>query len=104
MNHALRTAINSLLISGLIVLSLQILLTNTVSAQGTWTKVTTQSPHHNFGGLLLLSDGTALCKSYEGGCYGSVYDRLTPDSTGSYVNGTWSSIAAMHKSRLYYSS
>ncbi|MCY7411329.1 MAG: kelch motif-containing protein [Chitinophagales bacterium] len=73
-------------------------------AQGTWTKVAAPSPDKNFGNLIMLSDGSALCKSAGGGgSYGKRYNRLTPDSTGSYINGTWSSIASMFGDRLYYS-
>jgi len=28
--------------------------------------------------------------------------RLTPNAAGSYVNGTWTTLAAMHETRLYY--
>ncbi|MEP6464943.1 MAG: T9SS type A sorting domain-containing protein [Parafilimonas sp.] len=74
-------------------------------AQGTWTAVTSVAPHTSGGGTLLLSDGTILCKSTSGGLdsYGSIYDRLIPDNQGNYANGTWSSIAPMHSTRLYYS-
>ena len=74
-------------------------------SQGTWTAVINVAPAQSGGGLVLLSDGTILCKSVTGGTdgVGSIYNRLTPDATGSYANGTWSSIAAMNKTRLYYS-
>lgn len=77
-----------------------------VSAQGTWSAVTRIAPNSNFGGMLVLSDGTILCKSSGGGAdgYGNTYNRLTPDASGSYANGIWSSIAPMHSTRLYYSS
>src|SRR5258706_6460441 len=77
-----------------------------IQAQGTWTAVSTVAPHSNLGGMLLLSDGSVLCKSSSGGTdgIGSIYDRLTPDASGSYANGTWTSIAPMNKTRLYYSS
>lgn len=48
------------------------------------------------GTMLLLSDGTVLVHnepSFVGGT--PVWWRLTPDATGSYVNGTWSQIAPM---------
>ena len=75
-------------------------------AQGTWTPIASLAPNSNLGGMLLLSDGTVLCKSDGGGGdgIGNIYNRLTPDKNGSYVNGTWSSIAPMNKTRLYYSS
>jgi hypothetical protein len=82
------------------------LLTQNVIAQGTWSAVTNLAPNTNFGGMLVLSDGTILCKSNGGGAdgYGNTYNRLKPDASGSYANGTWSSIAPMHSTRLYYSS
>lgn len=75
-------------------------------AQGTWTPVATLAPHTNLGGMLLLSDGTAIVKtgSGGGGGIGNLWDKLTPDIHGSYVNGTWSTIAAMNDTRLYFSS
>jgi hypothetical protein len=30
--------------------------------------------------------------------------RLTPDLSGSYVNGTWPNLASMSRQRLYYAS
>ncbi len=74
-------------------------------SQGTWTAITNVAPATSGGGFTLLSDGTVLCKSSSGGTdgIGSIYNRLTPDASGSYVNGTWTSIAAMNKTRLYYS-
>src|SRR5215831_16983015 len=73
---------------------------------GTWTAVTNLAPDANGGGMLLLSDGTVLCKTFSGGTdgIGNIYDRLTPDASGSYANGTWSRIAPMINTRLYYSS
>jgi hypothetical protein len=75
-------------------------------AQGTWTDIATPAPNPNGGGMLLLSDGSVLCKSFGGGGdgIGNIYNKLTPDKNGSYVNGTWTSIAPMNKTRLYYSS
>ena len=72
---------------------------------GTWTQVATASPHTNGGETILLSDGTVLAKTSAGGTdgYGNTWDKLTPDSHGSYVNGTWSSIAPMINTRLYFS-
>src|SRR5262249_43306063 len=54
---------------------------------------------------LLLSDGTVMAKGFAGGGdgIGNSWYRLTPDVNGSYVNGTWSTLAAMHDTRLYFS-
>jgi hypothetical protein len=75
-------------------------------AQGTWTPIATDAPDHNGGGMLLLSDGSVLVKTFSGGSdgNGNIYDKLTPDIHGSYVNGTWSTIAPMINTRLYFSS
>lgn len=70
-----------------------------VSAEGTWVALNNTAP----GGvetMLLLPDGTVMAQN--GG--GTGWYQLTPDSTGSYINGTWSTRASMHYSRLYYSS
>ncbi len=75
-------------------------------AQGTWTPVTTVAPDYNGGVMLLLSDGTVIAKTYTGGTdgIGNVWDKLKPDTTGSYINGTWTTIAPMNDTRLYFSS
>ena len=74
--------------------------------QGTWTPVTNICPATSGGVCMLLSDGTVICKTFAGGVdgYGTLWYRLTPDAQGSYINGTWSAIAPMIGSRLYFSS
>lgn len=81
-------------------------MSNQILAQGTWSAVATPAPHTNLGDMVLLSNGTVLCKSSGGGTdgIGNIYDKLTPDIHGSYANGTWSQIASMINTRLYYSS
>ena len=76
------------------------------SAVGTWTRVTASAPHTNGGVMLVLSDGTVLCKTYSGGTdgIGNTWDKLTPNAQGSYIGGTWSTIAPMYDTRLYFSS
>jgi hypothetical protein len=49
--------------------------------------------------MLLLPDGTVM-----GANGGNAWYQLTPDIHGSYINGTWTTLAAMHDTRLYYSS
>ena len=69
------------------------------SAAGTWSALAHGAP----GGvslMLMLPDGTVMCQN--GGNAG--WYRLTPDIHGSYVNGTWTTLAPMHDSRRYYSS
>lgn len=76
-----------------------------INAQGTWSAVKKLAPDFSGGGFVLLSDGSVLCKSESGGTdgIGSIYDRLTPNASGNYINGTWSTIAPMNQTRLYYS-
>lgn len=81
-----------------LLLALVGLATMKVPAAGTWRPLATQAPD-NIEVMLLLSDGTIMCQPYGG----SGWYRLTPDIHGSYVNGTWTALAPMHDSRLYYS-
>jgi hypothetical protein len=75
-------------------------------AAGTWQTISLAAPSASGGGLMLLSDGSVLCKSQNGGTdgYGNIWNRLTPNAAGSYASGTWSSIAPMIDTRLYFSS
>jgi len=66
---------------------------------GTWTPLANPAPG-GVGTMLLLSDGTIMAQNGSG----TAWCRLTPDSHGSYVNGTWSTMPSMTYSRLYYSS
>ena len=59
---------------------------NTLPA-GTWTPLAHAAPS-GIGTMELLTDGTVM------GLSGDNYYKLTPDSTGSYVNGTWSQLAS----------
>ncbi|MEO8590416.1 MAG: kelch repeat-containing protein [Flavobacteriales bacterium] len=73
---------------------------------GTWTPLASQATQSSGGLMLLLSDGTVMAKSEAGGGdgVGSTWLRLTPSATGSYVNGTWSTMTTMGSTRLYFSS
>src|SRR5215831_8442905 len=55
---------------------------------GTWTALSNLAPHYNTGVMILLSDGTVLAKTATGSSYGTIYDKLTPDASGSYLHGT----------------
>jgi hypothetical protein len=65
-------------------------------AVGTWTPLTHTAPS-SVDLMLLLSDGTVMVQ--RSGISSNWY-RLTPDIHGSYVNGTWTTLAAMHDARL----
>ncbi len=90
----------------ILLLSYCYLFTGQTQAQGTWTPLTNLAPDPNNGVMLLMTDGTVICHTTSGGNlgYGSIFDRLTPDSSGSYINGTWSQIAPMIRERYSFSS
>jgi hypothetical protein len=67
-------------------------------AAGTWTRVVAPPPD-GMNSCILLSDGSVLGMNQSGACV-----KLTPNDRGSYVNGTWSTLAPMHDSRIYFSS
>src|SRR5579871_6276952 len=58
-------------------------------ARAQWTKVNNIPSGANPSTCLLLTDGTVMCQANEGG---NGWLRLTPDNTGSYENGTWTSL------------
>ena len=67
------------------------------AAAGTWSALANQAP----GGvalMLLLPDGTVMAQN------GTAWYKLTPDSNGHYLSGTWSTLASMHDTRTYYQS
>jgi hypothetical protein len=66
---------------------------------GTWQPLA-NPPTFNASTMLLLTDGTVMC--HESG--GKNWWRLTPDAHGDYVHGTWSALAPMKNTRLYYAS
>ncbi|HLK14352.1 MAG TPA: kelch repeat-containing protein [Fimbriimonadaceae bacterium] len=86
---------------------------------GTWAPLTNQPPNNTTGTtyftaseMFLMTDGSVLCMAAD-----SSYDfstaswytdpsvwKLTPDINGSYANGTWSQVASMNHSRLYFGS
>jgi hypothetical protein len=76
----------------------------TVSAfAGTWTTVVAHAPA-GVDLMLLLPDGTVMCAKNDGSTIGNGWVRLTPDIHGSYVNGTWTTLASSAFNRLYYAS
>lgn len=72
---------------------------------GTWQPLK-NAPPFSPGTALVLPDGTLMVEDYGGGGGSSNWWRLTPDNTGSYVNGTWSARASMQSGYgpLYFAS
>ena len=84
---------------GICLLILAAFLPMSGRSAGTWSALSNKAP----GGvalMLLLSDGTVMCQNSGN----TSWYRLTPDIRGSYVNGTWTTLAPMHDSRRYYGS
>lgn len=73
-------------------------------AGGIWTALS-NAPPTNIGHMHLLTDGTVLAEySDTGGNGGPIWYRLKPDIRGSYINGTWSTNAAMTFTRQDFAS
>jgi len=74
--------------------------TKAFAQAGTWTALPsdpiTGSPHRN---AVLLTDGRVLAQAEFDGHQWSV---LTPDASGSYVNGTWTAAAPSSIDRRYF--
>jgi hypothetical protein len=79
------------------------LAAHTAKGTGTWVPITRPAPGPVCL-MLLLPDGTVMAANQPFSAIGRAWYRLTPDSHGSYVNGTWSTLSSMHDSRLWYSS
>jgi len=71
-----------------IAVSVLLALTSLAVAQGQWTPLNNQPPAA-VGPMLQLRDGRILVNESQGPDTGTWF-ILTPDATGSYVNGTWS--------------
>lgn len=72
----------------------------------TWTKLA-HTPSFNAGSVFLMTDGTVLAQDMGScGCGAGDWWRLTPDNTGSYVNGKWKQLPSMPSgyAPLYYGS
>src|SRR5690242_12464858 len=50
--------------------------------------------------MLLLTDGSVMCQADAD----SVWWKLTPDITGSYLAGTWSQLGSMNWKRKFFAS
>src|SRR5262249_12725356 len=74
-----------------------------VGSVGTWTPLTNAAPDA-IGTMVLLSDGTVMAQGSGAIGVSNTWYRLTPNATGSYIDGTWSARARMGTARLYYGS
>ena len=79
------------------------LIAETLNAAGTWTPLAHRPPGA-VGVMILLSDGTVMAENADAIDIYNAWYRLTPDAQGSYVNGTWTVLAPMKNTRLYFAS
>jgi len=84
------------------VLTIAVVFLAALSNAQTWQALKHQPTFPSPGTALLMNDGTVLVHD---SC-ASDWWKLTPDNTGSYVNGTWSQAASMPSNYgpLYYAS
>ncbi len=71
------------------------------AAFGTWTPLTNTMPNAGMGTMLLMTNGTVLVQGGDNGDVSNQWYKLTPDASGSYINGTWTQVASAHVQRLY---
>ena len=73
-----------------------LLLPASAAATGPTWQPLTNPPSFDPGAMFLLTDGTVMVQDLGAAAGGSPnWWRLTPDSTGSYVDGAWSQLASM---------
>ncbi len=85
----------------LVVLAFYFVANSHLCAQGVWTPLTNFNPYGGAGTMMLLTDGTVMV---QGSFTTNVFSKLTPDSSGNYINGTWTTLAPMSTPRLYVGS
>ncbi len=71
----------------------------TLTPPATWTPLPTAPG--GLGVMMLMTDGTVLAENHSN-YHG--WMKLTPDATGSYTSGTWTTVASMSLNRLYFGS
>ncbi len=67
-----------------------------------WQALTNQAPSGPNGIQIMIqaTDGSILVQAYDG----QTWMKLTPDDKGSYINGTWTTLASEPVARLYFAS
>jgi hypothetical protein len=69
------------------------------NAPASWAPLNSPPPGSSVINMLLLTDGTVIAQSGDDGQH---WFKLTPDAHGSYVNGTWTTLAPMSFPRIYF--
>lgn len=82
-------------VSAVVVAGALLLPASAAAIGPTWQPLV-NAPSFDPGAMFLLTDGTVMVQDLGPNAGGSPnWWRLTPDSTGSYVDGTWSQLASM---------
>ena len=68
-----------------------------VAATSPWTQLNNTAPEQ-IGMFLVLTDGRIMAQGFAN----NTWYALTPDATGSYVNGTWTQLASMKVKRQFF--
>jgi Putative Ig domain/Galactose oxidase, central domain len=84
--------------SAMVIALISFLTSHETMASGTWAPLAT-APATGVNCCMLLGDGTVLTYDGSGNC-----NRLTPDIHGNYRLGTWTRLAKMNNSRLFFAS
>jgi regulation of enolase protein 1 (concanavalin A-like superfamily) len=74
-------------------------LENRLLLSGTWTKLANAAPG-SVGTMMLLPNGSVMT-TLDGDSPGSDWGLLTPNASGSYINGTWARLANANDTRLF---
>lgn len=93
-----RTVLNAFGKLHLVIALMSLLAFHRSMAGGTWAPLAT-APPTGVNCCMLLGDGTVLTYDGSGNC-----NRLTPDNHGGYTHGTWTRLAKMNNSRLFFAS
>ena len=74
-----------------------------IMPSGVWTQVTNPAPDPiGIQAVYLLPNGTVMANGGSNPFVSTSWYALTPDATGSYINGTWSTLASSSLGRLAY--
>lgn len=96
-----RQAIRRGFLFGPLHITLLFLLSANPGNAATWTKMLNVMPGGNTVQLMVqMTDGSILVQGYNG----FTWMKLTPDATGNYINGTWSTLAQGPTPRIYFAS
>jgi Galactose oxidase, central domain len=75
-----------------------------ITVVANWFDMTQPVPNGDGVGVTLLLPNGDLLTHGGGGGVSTTWYEVTPDSTGNYLNGTWTQVASMNVGRLYFGS